>query len=398
MVYAFRSYSRPYFEKMLLIGEVITRSQLMGERQKILGFDTREMILHARLFSDFPLRVGDKVYVVQKDLDHRKYQHALIVAEAEVISLYQTSFQGQMLTARGNLSMVQAHHFVAIPDLRKDREESFFEYKQGERWDRFGEQALAYAHYRKSLQINPQNIQTHLRLGEKAFEQKHYEEAIRHAEEAWQNRRQVQNMQSYIKLGAFYSKVRLFEIESQEKTLENRLKKLVKLKEELKNYRKGFVLLNFITAKNQEIAIKDFDYHYHHGELYKAIWEILEKNPISRVLSWLEKSEREVLYEAMALPLKEKKVADPRENWEEAYLEAALAHYEAAHEINPLDNRAAYQIVQLAYYQLQKGLPQTKQEIFSAMLEHYADEFLSVPSPEPLSMRVRNLKNTFSQR
>ncbi|MCS6983511.1 MAG: hypothetical protein NZM25_00090 [Leptospiraceae bacterium] len=398
-IHAFRSYTSPYHEKMKLIGEVLTRSHLMGERQKILGFDTRQMIFHARLFADYPLRIGDLVYVVQKDPDHRKYREALIVAQGEVIAVYQTGFQGKMITAKGNLSMVRPQQFIAVSDIRKKRFDALVHYKAGERYERLGEEGVAYAYYRKSLELDEERPETHLRLAEKAWQSRRISEAERHIQEAWENRRHFERALDYLKAGTLYTEIKLALFEERAKTKADLLKSLISLKEDHHQFRKGFIYFgdSFADKDDSSIAIRDAHYHYYQALLYEKLYDILATEPLTRLLSWLEKKEREILYSAMLLPRREKKVADPRETWEEAYLQAALAHYETAHELNPLETQAAYRLVELAARILAQKPPQAKREIYEAMLEYYADEFLRIPSSKMLSLRVRHLKNTLLQ-
>ena len=66
-ILAFRSYGDPNPKKMLLIGKVTGKGQsLSTQRRRILDYDTRELVLTAKLNEEDGLRVGDKIFIIQK--------------------------------------------------------------------------------------------------------------------------------------------------------------------------------------------------------------------------------------------------------------------------------------------------------------------------------------------
>ncbi len=402
-IYAYRGYSNPRSEKLLLIGEVISRSHLMGERQKVMGFDTREMILTARLFSDEGLRLNDTVLVIEKDPDHKRFKNGYIVAEAEIISIFETSFQGPMLKARGNLSMVKKRHYIAVPDRRQDREKAYAHFKTAERYERMGDLSAAYAEYRRSLEADHDRPETYVSLAQNSLKNGRQKEALSYIDEAWRRRRNFREANEYLKLGGLYLNIHLEDMVSRNDTAARRLRELLHLKREINLYRDG--LADFRTSFSKQTlemlrkkGIPDYDFNYYNGILYENIWHILREHPLGRVLGWLEKSDRELLYEPIRLPYRESQKSEPRTIWDQAFFHAAVYHYELAHELNGLDTRAAYRLALVAAGILRESPSRSVERLYTAMLQHYGQEFLKVPGSDQQMARVRNLLNTFIQR
>ncbi|MDH5721443.1 MAG: tetratricopeptide repeat protein [Spirochaetia bacterium] len=399
-VHAYKNYTTPIMQEMEVIGQVTYRSHRMAEsRKKILDYDTREMAITARLYESEGLRLGDVVYIIKKDPDHKHYKSGYIVGEAVVYSIFETEFQGWMLKASGNLSMVKKGYFIARPSLGDTRTEAWVLYKEGDKYDALGDYANAFVKYRESLNKDPQKPETYLRLALLSEKQNRIPQSREYMRKAWEFLSKFEDPNDVLILPGLYLK---WNINSDNaKTRADALRHKLYLLNEIRNFngklnwfQDSFSLevLRMLEKK----GLPDRLYQFQMGRLYEDIYEILNKSNIDKVLLWLTKEEREILFQPLYMPYREEKYAKPRHAWEDAFFNAALYHYELAHELDILESDSAYQIVQLCYEKIKREPPRVKKEMYTSILKHYAYEFLRTPSAASKMSRVRELLNTAS--
>lgn len=400
-LHAFRDYSSDLLQ-MELIGQVVSRSQMITDnRPRMLDYDTREMILSASLYGDLDVRIGDMVYVIQKDPDHERYKNGLIVAEARVFSVFKTEFQGLMIKASGNLSMVKKGHYIARMDFSSKRELALEYLKRGEKYHTLKDYQNAFFWYKKSLSIDDERPETYLNLAKLSESQGLHIQANTYIKGAWEKHAKVEDPNVMLELPSVYLRARLEEIltlGSEAAQLRHYLLLLQELrdyKSEMKNMRSEMdpVYQTMIDRR----GIPDYNYQFGMGELYKQIYRILYNNPLNETLNWLEKKERDILLAEIPLLIRKEPFEYPSKSWENAYFEAAIYHYRLAVEINEMDPRANYEIIQICYEKLDRGVSQVDRERFVDYLDHYGRLYLRIPSASPRYSEVRSILNKYSQ-
>jgi len=401
-IHAFYSYQKVHMQKMELIGQVSAFSKILSsKRERLLFYDTREMVITARLYETEGIRLGDKVYVIKKDPDHRKYKNGYIIGEGLVFSIFKTEFQGWMLKASGNFSMVSKGHFIAIPKIGSSRREAWVHYKQGDKYLALGKLSKAFALYKKSLMEDPQRPETYFRLaliGKKIGLQ---EESYQYLSSAWKRLNKFADVNDVLKLPGIYLEWENQRIEKISMA-STKLRALLGLLTEIRKYQKQLTWFKHAIAPSilkmlESKGLPDVGFQLEMGKLYQAIHDVLESKPVTTVLYWLSKKERHYLYEPLHLPYRSEPYSHPKRSWDLAFFDAALYHYQLAHELNPLDVRAAFQIIRFCFDQAKKDIPKPKRDSFRALIKHFAAEYLKIPSANNKMTYVRNVLKKLSQ-
>ncbi|MDH5717302.1 MAG: hypothetical protein OEZ22_06655 [Spirochaetia bacterium] len=400
-IHAFKSYSDPTIESMEIIGQVTYKSHRMSEsRQRLLDYDTREMILTARLYESESLRLGDTVYIIKKEPDHRKYKNGYIMGEAQIYSIFKTEFQGWMMKASGNLSMVKNGYFIARKSLGNIRNEAWVLYKEGETLEALNDEAGAFVKYRESLNKDPERPETYIRLAILGEKQERVIQAKEYIQKAWNLLSKFKDANDVLRLPGLYLKWNENEesVKSDKELLKHKLKLLSEIryyKTKLEWFRESFDIE--ILSMLEKKGIPDRMFQYHFAKLMEDIYHILNNNNLNKVLTWLSKEERDILYEPIYMPYRDEKYSYPKTSWDEAFFDASLYHYQIAHELDMLNTLSAYNIVLLCHEKIRRRPPRIKKEGYQTLLSHYADEFLRVPSEASKMARVREIVNNLSQ-
>lgn len=375
---------------------------MVSERPRLLNYDTREMILTARLYETEGLRLGDRIYIIDKDPDHRKYKNGYIVGQAEIFSIFETEFQGWMMKARGNFSMVGANHFIARERNSSQRAEAWAMYKKGDQQESAGDYAGAYASFRKSYDSDPQKPETWMRLGLLADRAGRETEARQYIRGAWERLNRFQDTEDVLRLPGLYLEKELSYLHKNIFPADQRLKSYLKLLKEIRDYGGKLQwyaasfspkVLDMLRTKGLPVA----QYHLFLGELYENISTLLSANAVEKVVRWLNAEERKILYTTISLPYQNKSNMEPTKMWDEAFLQSAFYHYRLANELDRLDTRSAYKLILLSANQLKTESLTMKKDTYRDILKYYSREFLAVPGEPAQMARVRNLLNTADQ-
>ena len=104
IVYAFRDTGSGNYSKMVVIGETVSIDKAsMIDEKKIdkdlmeIGVDLRPDMLTVKVLHNPGIRVGQTLYLIEKNPDHISYKDGNIVGQIKVISIFTTSFFGQQL-------------------------------------------------------------------------------------------------------------------------------------------------------------------------------------------------------------------------------------------------------------------------------------------------------------
>ena len=397
-VHAFKNYKGGNLQVMEVIGYVVSTGFRVGnEYKKILNYDVRENILTARLLSNPGLKIGDTIYVLRKKPDHEKYKDSFIIAKGQVFSTFKTELQGWLLKAKGNFLHVKSGFFVARAKVGNTQKQAYLAFKKGERMRLLKNYSKALVYYQKSLELDPQRPETYLRMANISQELNLSKQAAEYIEEAWSKFRRFEDINLLLELPGIYlkwqnknieahtsQKIRKFDCShiNEDQLGCKRLKYALHVLEEIRKYLMSLDIFVDRLPKNtlsslQTKGIPDYEFQYNFGELFLTIYEILEKHPPRRVVHWLLKNERDSLYKSTLLANRKNKI-EPKKSWDKAYLEASLHRLESAHDLNPLDPRAAIKILELCYDELQKKPSGIKKSHYISIARHYGRKLKSL--------------------
>ena len=168
LIYAFRNYTRPDPIKMLLVGEIqskIKAPRITEQQSPFSGYDTRLDQVTIKVRNPTGLKVGQKLYIIDKNPHHEKFRNGLIVGEITVQSVLKTSFYGWVVTGTGILLRVREGLFVARTQESENLVHAFDLKKKGDFYADSGAFDKAVATYQASLVADPGLPEAHAALG-----------------------------------------------------------------------------------------------------------------------------------------------------------------------------------------------------------------------------------------
>ncbi|MCS7205585.1 MAG: tetratricopeptide repeat protein [Leptospiraceae bacterium] len=166
-VYVFESYQALRPKKMILVGEIkskvkSTKTELKDE--PIKEYDVRKDVVLVKLYNKKGIRVGQKLYIVYKDL-HQKYRNALLVGEIIVNAILYHPLYGLALLGEGNLLRVREGYFV-VRDLESENlEKAHLIKRKGDSEYYRGNTEKAIEEYTRALQQDNTLVDAHFALG-----------------------------------------------------------------------------------------------------------------------------------------------------------------------------------------------------------------------------------------
>ncbi len=169
ILYAFRSFRTPQAEKMLLIGEIQSKSKESYHKKqgalRMTEYDLRPdrvIVKLAKHVDSASLKPGQKLYVVDKDSHHR---NAHIVGEIELVSVFHSPLYGWLASGRGRLLRIRSGYFIAQKLSEAKRKEAFAMKRKGDYYQKRRQSAKAIAAYRKALELDASLPEAHVALG-----------------------------------------------------------------------------------------------------------------------------------------------------------------------------------------------------------------------------------------
>ncbi len=392
-IHAFSNYKGGNLRNMKVIGRVISKGQVTNsEYKKILNYDTRQETITIQLDDHQSVRLGDRIYIIKKSLNHQKYKDGYIVAEGEIYSIFKTEFQGWMMKAKGFFSQVFPNYYGAIDIVPESRNLAYVLLRKGDRSFFLKDYAKALAFYQNSLSNDKERPETYLKLANVNKKLGLNTKADHYIHEAWKRLHNFEDTNAFLQLPGIY-------LASENQNIKNHISKAIKKKncthvkikdqfackslkqalfvlQKIRNYKKRLnwfqhtlssVTLKLLTKK----GIPDYEFQYNFAVLLLTIKKILNNYLPRDVIFWLTEEESSILYTRILLPDREKKSLAPKKIWDEAYLQGVFYHLELAYELNPIDPRAGIKIVQLCYNKLKENLPKRKQENYINLAQYY---------------------------
>ena len=402
-VNAFKSYKFAAIEKTELVGRVISISRRKEYKQKIAGNDIRENVAILKLDNVDKLRIGEEIYFVKKDINHEKYSNGFIIGRGKVFSIFSTAFQGTLVQISGFFKNIQKDDFVVRPKNTNNHNEAFILMRKGDTAKTIGDSAKALQYYKDSIEKDKTMPEAYLKLAVLNGYFKEYNNQLTYIREAWSKMDLFEDQDIFLELPG-----KLLEAET--RVLENvnsndilkincsylhnepqlpckKIKYAIYLLKEIKKYKTTIPNLKhifthdmFIIAHNKGIPKYDFQYFY--GKLLYNVYNMLKETSPEKLILWVNnKEDRKQLYEPIFMPyniLNDNKYTDPKEKWDMAYLEGAIYFLQTAHELEPTDLRAAYELIKISQQQLKSGLPNHKKKIYMNLIEHYGHKMLEL--------------------
>lgn len=168
VIYAFRNYSAASPQKMLLVGEIKSKTKEARAYEKdspYQMYDTRLDQVTVRVVNRSGLKVGQKLYIIDKNPHHKKFRNGLIVGEIEVDAILNNPFYGWVLTGKGILLRVREGQFVARTLQTENLDNARLLKKRADRSRSQGRTEEAIQRYQKALAQDNALPEAHAALG-----------------------------------------------------------------------------------------------------------------------------------------------------------------------------------------------------------------------------------------
>lgn len=168
IIYAFRNFRKPQPQRMILVGEIrskIKAAEIRDVRSPFMGYDTRQDQVTVKVMNRRGLKVGQKLFVIDKNPYHKKYRNGMVVGEIVVRSIFAHPFYGWVLTGTGILLRVRIGMFVARTMESEKLERAYEKKKRGDYFYERGEADRAIASYHSALESDRSLPEAHWALG-----------------------------------------------------------------------------------------------------------------------------------------------------------------------------------------------------------------------------------------
>lgn len=168
LIFAFRNYTRPEPIRMILVGEISSKTKVAevhDTESPYKGYDTRADQITVKVSNRKGLKVGQKLFIIDKDPFHSQFRNGLIVGEILVTSILYSTFYGWVLTGTGNLLRVREGQFVARTLESENLERARTLKKKGDHYVNRGQIERAIASYSSALEADRDLPDAHAALG-----------------------------------------------------------------------------------------------------------------------------------------------------------------------------------------------------------------------------------------
>jgi tetratricopeptide (TPR) repeat protein len=169
LVFAFRGHGNTRAERMIVVGEVVSIEKaeiLESDAIYDLDLDTRPDNVVVKLLNPKGVRVGQTLYLIEKDPNHRKYRNGNVVGEITVKSIFDTTFFGKQLRGEGFTRLIENRPMTVVRLQESlNTEDALILKKKGDALSHNGEIALAMKEYLNSIALDPNLPDPHYALG-----------------------------------------------------------------------------------------------------------------------------------------------------------------------------------------------------------------------------------------
>ncbi|MEM7180990.1 MAG: tetratricopeptide repeat protein [Spirochaetota bacterium] len=166
VVYAFKSATDLNHIKMTIIGETISIEKASVFETKpeynMMNLDIRPDTVTIKVLYNPGIRVGQILYLLEKNPNHDAYKDGNIVGQVKVVSIYKTSFFGERLRGEGYLRLIENKPMTVAMEVHSaKRQDAIIVKKQGDYFARKGDVANAILSYKKAIKLVPQYPDAH---------------------------------------------------------------------------------------------------------------------------------------------------------------------------------------------------------------------------------------------
>ena len=168
-IYAYRNFRKALSEKMILIGRIQSKSKekTTSRKNEVEGYDMRFDRLTVKLFENKGLRIGQKLFIVNKNSNHQQFKNAHIVGELEIVSIYYDKLhKSWMLKGRGIFLRIRRGFFVARGLETESLEAAYILKRQGDKYANINQNVKAITYYKKALQLDKSLPEAHAGLAD----------------------------------------------------------------------------------------------------------------------------------------------------------------------------------------------------------------------------------------
>ncbi|MBX3720591.1 MAG: hypothetical protein KF713_02025 [Turneriella sp.] len=396
----YRSYSDAMPLPALMIGSINTKGtdNSIPPRQ-ILGYDARMKVVSASIDNAAKIYPGMKVYIVKRERDHIRNKAALIVAEGEIDSISDTVFSGRVAQIRGQFSMVSRQHFIAVPQPStrpgadtRDAHDYLLEADRHRHERDFARSAQKLQHARE---LEPNNPLINLRYAELALANSADEKARAALKKAFADRRRLEDVNDYIRLGGLYLAAEVRALPTQNKDLLKTgaalLTAMRQFEKDLGQYGKDLSPPKSSTMRWKLTRFRP-EYHLSYGQLLRQIAAVLKEYNPEAIAKMLEYAERDALYAPIETRIaRERVLALPRKVWDRAFIDAAITHFEIAL-AKDRHSEAAFELIDLCENQWD-GADNNRRQYLKELVTKYAPQYLEAGREDQRMSRVRRALN-----
>lgn len=173
IIYAFRNFKTEPPTRMILVGEIQSKTKVATVEtieSPFPGYDIRKDQVNVKVQNRRGLKVGQKLYVIDKDPFHSQYRNGLIVGEIKVTSVLYNPFYGWVVTGTGILLRVREGQFVARTLDTENLERAYALKKRGDHYANRGDFERAISSYNEALVADSTLPEANAALGELFFQ------------------------------------------------------------------------------------------------------------------------------------------------------------------------------------------------------------------------------------
>lgn len=197
IIYAFRNFKTEPPVRMILVGEIQSKTKVAtveSIESPFPGYDIRADQVNVKVQNRRGLKVGQKLYVIDKDPFHSQYRNGLIVGEIKVTSVLYNPFYGWVVTGTGILLRVREGQFVARTLDTENLERAYAMKKRGDHYANRGDFEKAISSYNEALVADSTLPEANAAMGDLFFRialdsgRELPVRALSEYERAWENR------------------------------------------------------------------------------------------------------------------------------------------------------------------------------------------------------------------
>lgn len=214
--FAFRSLKSSEPVRMIIVGEIVSIDKVsvyeVDRMSQELGVDTRMDTVTIKVSDPKGIRVGQTLYILEKDPDHKTYRDGNIVGEVIVKSVFQTTFFGWQVRGEGYLRLIEDRTMTAARAIETAKfDEAIIAKRKGDYFLAKGKPEEAIRNYKTSISLDPNYPDAHYALGKVHWQDgEGYVSSAKEFSIAWKNRERFSTKEESLLFYLDYMRFLLF--------------------------------------------------------------------------------------------------------------------------------------------------------------------------------------------